>query len=360
MMNLPGQQAPVQPVLQRQDGNFIGTVSTSAGSSMIGFTLSGSSLFNVLNDTPQIATSDNGVIGASGTTYDQGGNATGQLGTLPTYSWKGAYIDGPVQSVADPLTNVATTIGSFFGGSPTGGRTAVPVNSIELFWCGISSRFSGTCSPSTDLGMNYFSAMQPYPGIDFTARYPNWADVVQTNALGALKAAFSKIPVLVESASAYLDHVVFVTGFFDRSQNPQSGHTQEGTHYSYLNYGNILVGALTALNIQTAQTAVPYPPQTQSQVAQFEALMAALGKGIGNVAAHELGHQWILPQMDCDGSGPPCPSGIGNDTYYYEYFNDSASSDYLNSGPPKQWTARDVLCLTEKLDGVPNPPDCPQ
>lgn len=30
MLNLPGQQAPVQPVLQRQDGNFIGTVSTSA------------------------------------------------------------------------------------------------------------------------------------------------------------------------------------------------------------------------------------------------------------------------------------------------------------------------------------------
>jgi hypothetical protein len=28
--NLPGQQTPVQPVLQRQDGNFIGTVSTSA------------------------------------------------------------------------------------------------------------------------------------------------------------------------------------------------------------------------------------------------------------------------------------------------------------------------------------------
>ena len=68
------------------------------------------------------------------------------------------------------------------------------------------------------------------------------------------------------------------------------------------------MGALTALNIQTLQTAVPYPPQTQSQVAQLEALMAALGKGIGNVAAHELGHQWILPQMDCDGSGPPCPS----------------------------------------------------
>jgi hypothetical protein len=30
-LNLPGQQGPIQPVLQRQDGNFIGTASTSAG-----------------------------------------------------------------------------------------------------------------------------------------------------------------------------------------------------------------------------------------------------------------------------------------------------------------------------------------
>ena len=58
----------MQPVLQRQDGSFIGTVSTSAGSAMIGFTPSGTSLFDVPNDTPQIATSDNEMIGASSAT----------------------------------------------------------------------------------------------------------------------------------------------------------------------------------------------------------------------------------------------------------------------------------------------------
>jgi hypothetical protein len=197
--------------------------------------------------------------------------------------------------------------------------------------------------------MNYFSAVQPYPGIDFTARYPNWADMVQTNALGALKAAFSKLPVLVEPASKYLDHVVYVTGLFDQSQNPKSGQTQEGTNVSYLNYGNILVEALTALGIDSAQTAVPYPPQTQSQQAQLVALMAALGTGIGNVAAHELGHQWVLPQMDCDGTGfPACPSGAGSDSYFYEYYATSPS-DFFYIGPPMQWTTKDVQCLQKKL-----------
>ena len=87
MAGVPGQQHAAQPVLQHQDGNFIGTVSTSAGSSMIAFTPSGNTLFTVPNDTAQIATAGGGVIGTSGTTYDQNGNANGHLSQLPTYSW---------------------------------------------------------------------------------------------------------------------------------------------------------------------------------------------------------------------------------------------------------------------------------
>src|ERR1700727_280432 len=82
-LNLPGQQGPIQPTLQRADGSYLGTVSTSGGSSMIAFTHA-STLWTVPNDTPQIATADGGVIGASGTTYDQNGNANGQVGNLPT------------------------------------------------------------------------------------------------------------------------------------------------------------------------------------------------------------------------------------------------------------------------------------
>jgi hypothetical protein len=79
----------VQPVLQRADGSYIGTVSTSTANPMIAFTSSGNTLWMAPNDSPQIATAGGGVIGASGTTYDQNGNVTGQIVNMRTRSWAG-------------------------------------------------------------------------------------------------------------------------------------------------------------------------------------------------------------------------------------------------------------------------------
>lgn len=93
--------SPVQPVLQRADNSYIGTANTSAGSSMMAFTASGQQLWSQPNDTPQIATSDNGIIGASGILYDQDGNVTGQLASLPIQSWTGnSYQLGSVDQVS--------------------------------------------------------------------------------------------------------------------------------------------------------------------------------------------------------------------------------------------------------------------
>ena len=95
------QTSPVQPVLQRADGSYVGTVSSTVGNFMIGFTSSGGTLWTGPNDTPQIATQGGGVIGASGTTYDANGNVTGQT-VLPTFSWTGkAYQYGSTDQVAD-------------------------------------------------------------------------------------------------------------------------------------------------------------------------------------------------------------------------------------------------------------------
>jgi hypothetical protein len=44
-MNVLNLQARVQPALQRQDGNFIGTISTLLGTSMIAFTASGNTVY---------------------------------------------------------------------------------------------------------------------------------------------------------------------------------------------------------------------------------------------------------------------------------------------------------------------------
>ena len=78
----PGQTVPVQPVLQRADGSYIGTVQTQTGNPMIAFTASGNTLWMGPNDTPQIATSGGGVIGSSGTTYDLNGTGNGQTVSL--------------------------------------------------------------------------------------------------------------------------------------------------------------------------------------------------------------------------------------------------------------------------------------
>jgi hypothetical protein len=118
---VPEQTSPVQSVLQRQDGNFIGTVSSTVGSIMVAFTPSGGTLFTVPNDTPQIATSNNGVIGTSGTAYDQNGNVIGQTTNIPTQSWTGnSYQIGSIDQIAFSATAVATTFGIWpWGGSNT-------------------------------------------------------------------------------------------------------------------------------------------------------------------------------------------------------------------------------------------------
>jgi hypothetical protein len=87
--NVSGETAPIDPVLQAQDGTFVGTVGTTAGENMIAFDGRGNAIWSVPNDYPQIATADGGVIGASGITYDNEGRADGQ-GALPgTPSWQG-------------------------------------------------------------------------------------------------------------------------------------------------------------------------------------------------------------------------------------------------------------------------------
>jgi hypothetical protein len=86
--------------------------------------------------------------------------------------------------------------------------------------------------------------------------------------------------------------------------------------------------------------------------------MAAAGRGIGNTAAHELGHQFQLPDMECGGPNAPCP-GTGTPSNLYEYFSckgyppsqasDGAQSVYLHIGAPLQWTSDDAKALTQKL-----------
>jgi hypothetical protein len=103
-INCPWYRRLNRPAFENREGRASPpTMSFFNGSSwvnpMLAFTGSGQPLWSQTNDTPQIATSDGGVIGSSGTTYDQNGNVTGQA-PLPVQSWAGyAYTDGPVDQV---------------------------------------------------------------------------------------------------------------------------------------------------------------------------------------------------------------------------------------------------------------------
>jgi hypothetical protein len=81
---------------------------------MIHLDQSGNSVWSVTGDSPILATVDNGVIGASGITYDSNGKATGQSGN-PNQSWTGnSYQLGSIeQTVSVPATPATPSFWSF-------------------------------------------------------------------------------------------------------------------------------------------------------------------------------------------------------------------------------------------------------
>jgi hypothetical protein len=133
---VPGQTDAVIPVLQAQDGSFVGQVIVGQnpdGSNqynMVAFDATGAVRWVVPNEQPQIATADGGVIGQSGITYDANGNATGQI-NMATYSWTlNAYQNGSVDSIlANPII-YAFIFAAAQDGNPSGSRTYVRARAV--------------------------------------------------------------------------------------------------------------------------------------------------------------------------------------------------------------------------------------
>jgi hypothetical protein len=161
-VNVPSQATPIYPVLQAQDGSFIGAVGVgpTPGAStqydMIAFDQSGSVKWNMPNDWPYIATADGGVIGYSGTTYDQHGNATGQNAGLVTETpgWMAnalgrfySFVSGAATSVASSAIPYATTYAAISGGNNSGSGTAVQQEWFpDLPSCPLAPPDQGPCA----------------------------------------------------------------------------------------------------------------------------------------------------------------------------------------------------------------------
>ena len=122
---LPGQASEIIPILQAQDGSYIGTASGNQNS-MVSFDQSGNLRWSVPgNWQPQIAIDDGGVIATqldsnnnpiATVIFDQNGDATGMVAELATSSWTGySYTDGPVDRVAAPIIPWATGLWSVAG-----------------------------------------------------------------------------------------------------------------------------------------------------------------------------------------------------------------------------------------------------
>ncbi len=133
---VPGQYGSVVPVLQAQDGSFVGTVATESTPYLIAFDATGNARWTVPGDyQPQIATADGGVIAQAWdpvtldytgpvVTFDQNGNVTGQS-NVPTYSWFGnSYHLGSVEQISASLLNFADSFWAFAQGNASGNGTA--------------------------------------------------------------------------------------------------------------------------------------------------------------------------------------------------------------------------------------------
>ena len=137
---IPSQAGPIVPLLQAQDGSFFGTVGTGpqpgqvTQTNMIAFNSSGNLNWTVPGDSPQIATTDGGLIGSSGMSYDNNGKATGQIPLL-TFVWTGDAYEkgaGQAQQVPSSPPDVAT---SFWPGrdaqSPPGANASGTATAYE-------------------------------------------------------------------------------------------------------------------------------------------------------------------------------------------------------------------------------------
>lgn len=142
-------------------------------------------------------------------------------------------------------------------------------------------------------------------------------ETVKQTALGALKAAYEPLGAnVVEGRLGPADHTVEVTNTLSQG----CGATRQSpSYYSFVSYGCVMNRAQFALSEHERGAVIP-----------------AIGWGIGNIGAHEVGHQIALSIVNQDLDVPG----------FYDGGNDSDPSVY--SGP-QQWSGQSLEELPSKV-----------
>jgi hypothetical protein len=308
---------------------------------MVAFTISGQQLWSQPNYTPQIATSGGGVIATSSNsgqtvTFDGGGNQTGQMGSLPIQSWKGSYQLGSVDSFYALLAALESdSFTAVVRGNLAGNGTAMKQATIGLFWCGTGYGVSGAC-PDVNVPDVQWKYLQDVNGqnfgkaIDFSVAQPNspahtdWVDTIEAAALDALTRAFDGFPVSVRRVAGRKGSTweclkqlqqsgctiydtdtdrVYISGAWSADTGQTTGIPNLGLGIvSSVFYWRSLANSESFLSQDP-----PFPPRTSADNAAFAQLLQGIGRGIGNAAAHELGHHveyTFIINMDCPHLAP--------------------------------------------------------
>jgi hypothetical protein len=88
------------------------------------------------------------------------------------------------------------------------------------------------------------------------------------------------------------------------------------------------------------------PVPNQSATAQFIQVMTTIGTGIGNIAAHETGHQLNLPQMDCSNG----IKGACSEDHIYQ--NGNSSGEAMSGFTVLSREPRSIGPLTRNLRSI--------
>ncbi|MGC1106864.1 MAG: D-Ala-D-Ala carboxypeptidase family metallohydrolase, partial [Candidatus Acidiferrales bacterium] len=214
-LNVPGQNGPVQPVVQAEDGSFVGSVSTTAGQWMLDFGTGGNINWSVSNDSPYIANSSDGTLGNSGAIYNSSGAATGQIPGSSTYTWDGNDYVVDASGALDQVTATwvppaAPLFWSIYGASWSGGGTS-PVcrddrDQLIAEYSTYNSGFTPLCSaftPSSDMNPSKDFTFSQLDTTDIKyGDFTDWA-ILQTSLLNGIESLLGNYGNPITITSGY-------------------------------------------------------------------------------------------------------------------------------------------------------------
>jgi len=205
---------------------------------------------------------------------------------------------------------------------------------------------------------------------DFGATH-SYVDSVQGSALDALKKAFSQFPVTVRLASSHKGSIVecllnaelpgcslpneqdwvYVSGPWTEVGTGSTGGGVSGAPQSVVFYWVSLQNVQSYLKLNPL-----FPPVTNTDRLNFATLLQAVGIGIGNAAAHEMGHHVAYKfyiKMDCSpnqNSANACQPDSNNDVTDFE-IEGGIKEEYMYVYPQIHWQPDSVCAIQQYFGG---------